>query len=149
MPDNENLHLSTTSSKDVYAQIISDAQMAISLMSENPGLGYPKKYAANMLLAKIYMAIATNPSLRQDGLNESDYWQMAYDQAIQVYGQYTLVDDYASLFTDSNENSPESIWELQISQVAANSQMGRNYTPWKYKLGQHYGWSKVRSASRK
>ena len=65
---------------------------------------------------------------------------MAYDQAIQVYGQYSLVADYASLFTDTNENSSESIWELQISQDAANSQMGRNFTPWKYKLGKNFGW---------
>ena len=146
LPDNENLHLSTTATKEVYVQIISDAQKAISLMNNSFGTGYPKQFAANMLLAKVYMALATNPNIREDGFSEADYWQLAYDQAIEVYGQYALVDDYASLFTDSNENSSESIWELQISQVAANSQMGRNYTPWKYKLGQHYGWSKVRSA---
>ena len=62
---------------------------------------------------------------------------------MQVYGQYSLVSDYGSLFTDTNENSSESIWELQISQDAANSQMGRNFTPWKYKLGQHFGWLRV------
>ena len=81
--------------------------------------------------------------MREDGLSEMDYWQLAYDQAIQVYGQYSLVPDYSSLFTDTNENSVESIWELQISQQAANSQMGRNFTPWKYKLGQHFGWFRV------
>ena len=143
LPDNDNLHLSTSSSKEVYAQIISDAQMATSLMNGSTGVGYPKQYAANMLLAKVYMTLATNPDLRADGVTEMDYWQMAYDQAIQVYGQYSLVADYASLFTDTNENSSESIWELQISQDAANSQMGRNFTPWKYKLGQHFGWLRV------
>ena len=114
--------------------------MAISLMNGNFGIGYPRQYAANMLLAKVYMTLATNPDLRADGLSEMDYWQLAYDQAMQVYGQYSLVADYSSLFTDTNENSSESIWELQISQDAANSQMGRNFTPWKYKLGQHFGW---------
>jgi len=143
LPNNENLHLGTTTSKDVYAQIVSDAQMALTLMNGSSGIGYPKQYAANMLLAKVYMTLATNPDLRANGLSEMDYWQMAYDQAMQVYGQYSLVADYSSLFTDTNENSPESIWELQISQDAANSQMGRNFTPWKYKLGQHFGWLRV------
>ena len=146
LPDNENLHLATTSTKEIYYQIIADSEMAIRLMNNSFGDGYPKQYAANMLLSKVYMTLATNPLLREDGVSEADYWQLAYDHAIEVYGNYTLVDDYASLFTDNNENSSESIWELQISQDAANSQMGRNYTPWKYKLGQHFGWSKVRSA---
>ena len=143
LPNNENLHLATTSSKDVYAQIIADAQMALTLMNGSTGIGYPKQYAANMLLAKVYMTLATNPDLRADGISEMDYWQLAYEQAIEVYGQYSLVADYGSLFTDTNENSSESIWELQISQDAANSQMGRNFTPWKYKLGQHFGWLRV------
>jgi len=146
LPNNENLHLSTTSSKLVYDQIINDAKMAIAFMNNSFETGYPKKYAANMLLAKVYMTLATNPSLREDGLDEVDYWQLAYDQAKEVYGQYSLAADYGSLFTDSNENSSESIWELQISETASNSQMGRNYTPWKYKLEQHFGWSKVRPA---
>ena len=143
LPNNENLHLATSTSKDVYAQIVSDALMASNLMNDSFGAGYPKKYAANMLLAKVYMTLATNSNLRQDGLSAMDYWQLAYDQAMQVYGQYSLVADYSSLFTDTNENSSESIWELQISQDAANSQMGRNFTPWKYKLGQHFGWLRV------
>ena len=35
-----------------------------------------------MLLAKVYMTLATNPSLRADGISEAQYWQMAYDEAI-------------------------------------------------------------------
>lgn len=143
LPNNENLHLSKSTSKEIYAQVIEDAQMAINLMNGTTGEGYPKQYAANMLLAKVYMTLATSPDLREDGFSEMDYWQLAYDQAFQVYGQYSLVPDYSSLFTDTNENSVESIWELQISQQAANSQMGRNFTPWKYKLGQHFGWFRV------
>jgi hypothetical protein len=101
------------------------------------------QYAANMLLAKVYMTLATNPSLREDGVSEAQYWQMAYEEAILAYGQYSLVADYSSLFTDEFENSTESIFELQLAQDAANSQMGRNYTPFKYKLGQHFGWLQV------
>ena len=51
--------------------------------------------------------------------------------------------DFGSLFTVEGENSSESIFELQISQDATNSQMGRNFTPWKYKAGMHFGWFRV------
>ena len=143
LPDNENLSKPKTLAKDVYAQIIADAQIAASLINGNAGAGYPRQYAANMLLAKVYMTLATNPTLRADGISEAQYWQMAYDEAILVYGQYSLVADYSSLFTDEFENTTESIFELQLGQDAANSQMGRNYTPFKYKLGQHFGWLQV------
>ena len=143
LPDSDNLSKAKTSAKEVYAQIIADAKMAKSLMNGVIGAGYPKQYAANMLLAKVYMTLATSPDLQADGMNESEYWQMAYDEANMAYGQYSLVSDYSSLFTDEFENSTESIFELQISQDAAGSQMGRNYTPWKYKLGNHFGWLQV------
>jgi len=143
LPDSDNLAKPKTLAKDVYAQIILDAQMAAGLINGNTGAGYPKQYAANMLLAKVYMTLATNPSLRADGISEAQYWQMAYDEAILAYGQYSLVADYSSLFTDEFENSTESIFELQLAQDAANSQMGRNYTPFKYKLGQHFGWLQI------
>ena len=143
LPDSDNLAKPKTLAKDVYAQIILDAQMATGLINGNTGAGYPKQYAANMLLAKVYMTLATNPSLRADGISEAQYWQMAYDEAILAYGQYSLVADYSSLFTDEFENSTESIFELQLAQDAANSQMGRNFTPFKYKLGQHFGWLQV------
>jgi len=143
LPDSDNLAKPKTLAKDVYAQIILDAQMGAGLINGNTGAGYPKQYAANMLLAKVYMTLATNPSLRADGISEAQYWQMAYDEAILAYGQYSLVADYSSLFTDEFENSTESIFELQLAQDAANSQMGRNFTPFKYKLGQHFGWLQV------
>jgi hypothetical protein len=94
-------------------------------------------------LAKLYMTLATNPDLREGALTEMEYWQMAYEEAMKVYGQYSLVSDYSSLFTDTNENSSESIFELQISQDASNSQMGRNFTPNNYKVSQNFGWFRV------
>ena len=155
LPDSDNLSKAKTTAKEVYAQIIEDAQMASILMNGSiqamnvqietsyDNKVYPKHYAANMLLAKVYMTLATNTDLQADDLSENNYWQMAYDQAYMAYGQYSLVSDYSSLFTDEFENSTESIFELQVSQDAANSQMGRNYTPFKYKLGNHFGWLRV------
>ena len=137
-----DIHRAKTSSKEVYQQIIADAKQAIALLNGSAGIGFPKAHAARMLLAKVYMLLATNPSLQADGMSEMDYWNMAYQQAKAVYdsGDYSLVSDYATLFDGSNENSTESIFELQLAQDACNSQMGRNYTPWKYKTGQAFGW---------
>jgi len=143
LPDENNLNKAKSTTKEIYTQVISDANMAASLINGTSGNGYPKQHAANMLLAKLYMTLATNPDLREGSLTEMDYWQMAYDEAIKVYGQYSLVADYSSIFTDSNENNSESIFEFQLSQDATNSQMGRNYTPNGYKVAQAFGWLRV------
>jgi hypothetical protein len=126
----------------VYQQIIADATQAKALLNGSAGNGFPKDHAASMLLAKVYMLLATNTSLQADGMSEMDYWNLAYQEAKSVYdsNEYSLVSDYATLFDGSNENSTESIFELQLAQDACNSQMGRNYTPWKYKAGQAFGW---------
>ena len=144
LPSSENLNKAKSTQAEVYAQIVSDAKMAQSLMNWGGGKelkGYPKKHAASMLLAKVYMTMATNSSIADPSI--SNYWQEAYNEAIKVYGQYTLVNDFGSLFSTDGENSVESIFELQISEAAANSQMGRNYTPFKYKMGMHFGWFSV------
>lgn len=143
IPDQNNLSKAKSLSKEIYAQAISDAQIAATLINGSRGTGYPRQYAANMLLAKLYMTLATNPDLRDASLSEMNYWQMAYDEAFKVYGQYSLVSDYSSIFTDSNENNSESIFELQVSQDASNSQMGRNFTPNNYKMAQNFGWLRV------
>jgi len=142
LPSSGNTNKAVSSKSDVYQQIISDASTAASLLNGNAGVGYPKAHAANMLLAKVYMTMATNADLQTDG-SAMDYWTMANQAAQSAYGQYSLVNDFSSLFTVQGENSSESIFELQISQDATNSQMGRNFTPWKYKAGMHFGWFRV------
>lgn len=137
-----------TPAKGIYSQIIADASKAVTMMNttsanDNPDYYYPKGYAANVLLAKVYMTMATNSDIVPDDILGSNFWQMAFDEAIQVYGEYSLLADYASLFTLAGENSSESIFELQISQIATNSQMGRNYTPNSYKPGLCFGWLTV------
>jgi hypothetical protein len=142
LPSSGNTNKALSTKSEIFQQIISDATNAASLLNGNAGVGYPKANAANMLLAKVYMTIATNNDLQTSG-GSSEYWNLANQAAQSVYGQYSLVNDYGSLFTVQGENSAESIFELQISQDATNSQMGRNFTPWKYKAGMHFGWFRV------
>ena len=125
-----NIHKPKSPAKDIYAQIISDAETAkkyIFPVSEQI-TGFVGKEATNMLLAKVYMALATADAELQD-FTPMEYWQKAYDEAIQVYGEYSLVSDYSSLWGEtSGDNTPENIFEVQFSDLAGAG-MVRFYTP--------------------
>lgn len=123
----EEINLGTSPIKDIYAQIISDTKRAQELMNGEVGNGTVKPEAAAMLLAKVYMTLATAPMEHQEvGL---DYWQMAYDEAIKVYGNYSLVGDYGSLFeTATSDNTEESIFEIQSSEQASMNHV-KEFTP--------------------
>ena len=133
----ETLFTSRTPKAEVYAQVISDLEKSKTLL---PDFGEyrserPVKYAANAFLAKVYMRMAG-----EDDGNPS-YWQKAYDEAIQVYGKYTLLPSYADLFSFNdngpiNENTEESILELQYGLIGAvrSNDIARSYTPSNYYL---------------
>ncbi|MGY6647708.1 RagB/SusD family nutrient uptake outer membrane protein [Wenyingzhuangia sp. IMCC45574] len=127
----ETLHLAKSSIAEINAQIIADLQQAQKYMNGSIGDGTPKVFAADMLLAKIYMSLATAPDANKPDptITEAAYWQMAYDEAIKVYGEYSLMPNYADLFTgNSGNNSSESILELKSSAVASLDH-NRAYTP--------------------
>jgi len=96
----------------VYKQIISDLEAAYGMLPlpANKVEGHPHKYAAQALLAKVYLTMAGNDET-------SEYWQKAYDAALDVYqnGRYKLVRPYEKLFGSPNKNNEESIFEIQFS----------------------------------
>lgn len=96
----------------VYEQIISDLEAAYGMLPlpADKLEGHPHKYAAQALLAKVYLTMAGNDET-------SEYWQKAYDAALDVYqnGQYKLVRPYEKLFGSLNKNNEESIFEIQFS----------------------------------
>jgi hypothetical protein len=96
-------------------------------MNGEVGNGTVKPEAAAMLLAKVYMTLATAPMEHKEaGL---DYWQMAYDEAKKVYGNYALVSDYGSLFeTATSDDTVESIFEIQSSEQASMNHV-KEFTP--------------------
>jgi hypothetical protein len=83
------------------------------------------KWAAYGYLAKVYMTMAG-----EDGGDPSK-WQLAYNEAIQIFGKYSLTATYGELFTVGIENTKESIFELQFSQIGATrtSDVVRMFTP--------------------
>ncbi|MEP0418053.1 MAG: RagB/SusD family nutrient uptake outer membrane protein [Cyclobacteriaceae bacterium] len=131
-PDNANLP--KASIEEVYEQVIDDALEAKALLKDisNQSTGRPASQAASMLLAKVYMELAGNQTA-----SETNYWQMAKDEALEVYGNYTLVSDLSTLwYPETSDNSEESIFELQGNETytyqweqlysANGSNLGRN-----------------------
>lgn len=123
----EDVHLAKSPKSEIYKQIIADFEFAKEKL---PIAGQylvdrPLKWAAYGYLAKVYMNMAG-----EDG-GDPSYWQLAYNEAIQVYGKYSLLPNYGNLFTPGIENTSESIFELQYGAngSARTSDMVRLYTP--------------------
>lgn len=111
----ETLFFPKSSKKEIYDQIISDLTEAKRLLpSEVYKIGRPRSYAASGYLAKVYMEMATE-------FKDSEYWNLAYEEAISVVGQYELVDSYAELFQEGNKNTEESIFEIQYSSTGTSA----------------------------
>lgn len=125
-PANINdLNTPRSSKQEVYDLVIADFEKA-KLLLPNPGeylSDRPVKTAANMYLAKVYMTLAGEN-------NDNAMWQAAYTEAIQVYGQYSLVPLFEELFEFGNENTSEAIFEIQYGANGAerNSDIIRSYT---------------------
>lgn len=134
----ETLHQPRASVADVYALIIADGEKAESLMFEsNSSAGRPGKYAANMLLAKAHMTMAGNDS-------GSSHWQLAFNEASKVYGNYSLVPNYGNLWATEAlaNNNEESIFEIQFN-VENSSAMIRLFTPGNAFPGR--GWERFKA----
>lgn len=114
----DDLHLPRASVEAVYELIISDANKAKTLLLDkaNQTIGRPSNLAPSMILAKVYMTLAGNTA-------NSPYWQQAYDEAIQLYGNYSLIGNYGDLWASEStaNNNSESIFEIQFSLEAPST----------------------------
>ena len=102
--DQNTIDLSPAS--DVYAQIEIDLIFAANnLPLTQVEIGRVTKGAAQALLGKVY--------IYQDKFDEA---AVVLDQVI-ASGSYSLIDDYASSFENTNENNAESVFEIQYSDI--------------------------------
>ncbi|PRP68402.1 RagB/SusD family nutrient uptake outer membrane protein [Nonlabens agnitus] len=95
-----------TPKEEVYAQIELDLQYAIdNLEYSTPDVGRATKGSAQALLGKVYL------------------FQQKYGDAADVLddlilsNQYSLVEDYSTIFENDNENNSESVFEIQYSDL--------------------------------
>lgn len=105
VPENpDDYYPSQAAPAEVWAQIEEDLTYAKqNLAATAPQPGRATKGAATALLGKAHM--------QQLEWSEAS---AAFQEVINL-GQYTLVDSFYTLFTGTNENSPESIFEIQYS----------------------------------
>lgn len=95
-----------TAKAEVYKQIELDLTNAIAVLPEtHVEQGRITKYAAQALLGKVYL------------------YQEKFDQAASmlenvVNGPFQLVEDFGSIFLVSGENGPESVFEIQYSNLS-------------------------------
>lgn len=89
---------------DIYAQVVADASEAVSLLPVKSAqeAGRATQGAAQMLLGNAY-AVQNNWAAAETAFG-----------AVVNSGEYALLGDYASVFDSNNENSIESIFEVQF-----------------------------------
>lgn len=121
----ETLDLPRTDKNLVYAQLIADLEQARSLMRDDLP-GRPKSTAATAYLAKVYLTRATTEG-------DASFLQLARTevQAVVDANVYELSPTYGALFDPANENTSESIFELQYGHTGGVriSDFSRIYTP--------------------
>lgn len=101
--DRESAPLPLSTVDEVYAQIVTDATEAVSLLPLKSAQeeGRATRGSAQMLLGNVYVV--------------QENWSAAVtvlDDLI-TSGEYSLLADYASVFALANKNSSESIFEVQ------------------------------------
>ena len=103
-----------TSADEVYAQIISDLELALETVPVSAAhKGFVTKGAANALLAKVYASM------------QPPQWDMVltYTQAV-LDGGYSLLPDYEMLWNNENENSSEAIFEINYEGTSSSGNWG-------------------------
>jgi starch-binding outer membrane protein, SusD/RagB family len=112
IPTAETVYKPRASKDDVYALIIADLEKAKTLMTTTPSVGRPSKWAAQALLGKVYIQMAGNQTAAQTPL-----WQKAKDELVPVVTSagYVLQPTFGLLFNADNENTKESIIEIQYT----------------------------------
>jgi hypothetical protein len=110
--------------EDIYAQIIEDLEQAISMMGIHHIQGRADLVAAQSVLAKVYLTLASSKDTGSPGYEWVSDAQAMYDKAAEysekvVFGQntYALEPDLSKVYNVDYEDSPEHIWITERSRV--------------------------------
>jgi hypothetical protein len=130
----EALQIGRSAVNDVYSLIISDLQFAASNLPDAftvaADKGRATKYAAKGILALVYMT-RSGPTYDINGpglaLNE---WNQAIALLNEIISsnKYTFGTNYANIFSYTNENNPEVIFDVQYT-TGATPVVGGTF-PW-------------------
>lgn len=118
--------------EEVYALIIQDLQDAIASLPEQYGageIGRATVWSAHGLLAKVYL-------YRGEWDNV-----LAHTSPIISSGRFSLLENFYDVFRIENENSVESIFEIQASGVPGISDLGSQHSQVQGVRGENgFGW---------
>ncbi|HET7179618.1 MAG TPA: RagB/SusD family nutrient uptake outer membrane protein [Chryseosolibacter sp.] len=119
---------------EVYAQIVSDFSDAAEKLpvSWDGAPGKPTRGAANGLLAKVYLTMATAP------LNETSNYAKAAETAKKVIdaGTYSLVPNIGDVFKIENKYGPEMMWGFNSTMDV----LATDAPIWGPSEDPYYGW---------
>jgi starch-binding outer membrane protein, SusD/RagB family len=103
---------------DIYASIVSDLTFAVDHLplKSQSAVGHATKGSAQSLLAKVYMY-----------LKEWDEVYSLTNEVIQS-GQYSLLDDYGTIWRQAGDNSRESVFEIETGEFNNANLKIDNYT---------------------
>ncbi len=112
---------------DVYELVISDLQFAASNLEDSYSVaGKATSWAAKAMLARVYLT-QSGPDY---GINGPGLGLNKYSDALTLLndiinnGPYSWVDDYASIFSYTNENNGDIIFDLQAIDTGSTSSSG-------------------------
>lgn len=130
LPADQNYNLPRNTSQEVYDFIIADLQFAGENLPQSYGstnIGRATRGAAKGFLAKVYMY--------------QENWEQALALSNEVMGLgYDLLPDYNSVFRIQNENSIESIFEVQNTYVAGDCSLSNSQYSQVQGVRGQYGW---------
>ncbi len=111
----EDFGVSRSTVEEVYAQVLSDLEIAIATLPEmQTERGRVNRWAAKALRANVYLTMASWP------LKQTDKFANALTDANDVLmnGPYAFEDEFASMFLIENEDTnTEYIWQLKFCNV--------------------------------
>lgn len=109
-----NSELPRNTVAEVYAQVISDLTTAKGLLPESNGV-YATTYAASALLSRVY-------------LQQGNYADAATEaNNVIENGGFSLVDNYSDVFNNSNVNTSEDIFAMQVTNQDGSNSLNTFY----------------------
>ncbi|AEV97121.1 carbohydrate-binding protein SusD [Niastella koreensis] len=127
---------------DVYSFIISDFEFAAANLPEvftGADLGRPTLYSAKGMLGLVYMTRSGPALVNGPGLNTNE-WNKAYgyfDDIIKS-NKYSFLTDFASIFSYTNENNKEVVFDIQYATTSSGGEFPSQLVPDTYWSGLNF-----------
>jgi starch-binding outer membrane protein, SusD/RagB family len=130
LPADQNYNIPRNTKEEVYAFILADLQFAKENLPANYGsqdIGRATKGAANGFIAKVNMYQAN--------------WSLVLSATNEIIGSgYDLLPNFNSVFRIANENSVESVFEIQATFVSGNCDVSSSQYSQVQGVRGQYGW---------